>query len=587
MDSAEYPAGFVSSLVPVYKNLTNVNSRFHFVTSRSSVNYATQKYLSSRCTLRTIRCCMGTPSAAAALQDTSELDLNSQPVPYGEVNPDETESEAEAESEVYSNNEMMELILFSIPVFGSMISDPLMGVVDTACVGKVSTLHLAALGPAMNVFLFLANVFGFIGTSTATMVASNTIVTTDSEQQKVIKAEKTKAAVRSGILISLALGFVCTCVLLFKPFAILKATGATGELLAPAVQYSQIRALGIIGMLLSFVAHGACMAQGDPNTPLYSFAFAGILNFVLDLVLIFKLGMGVAGAALATSVSTYGGLALIAFVMYRRERRARKMFRNSQREGAHHVPGTNVTILNKKVKSDIFANSLVSFGRIGGSLLLRQIATMTTYSILTTLASGQGTLPLAVHQVSLQLFWFLTFISEPLSVCGQTLIARTHAMKERTQRLTKAVLTLAAACAVAAAGLTAVAHLGFPAIFTSDPLVMEGMKKLTPLAMIAHLLVAPVIALDGLAIGFGDFKSLPLINGVSFVLTTAFTLLMTTIFEAGLGAIWAGLGLSFLVRFVLHVARILYLKSRKGSWPPPFVPIPSPNVAQNSKSSQQ
>ena len=54
------------------------------------------------------------------------------------------------------------------------------------------------------------------------------------------------------------------------------------------------------------------------RTPLLSSLLANVVNFALDLVLMFGLGWGVAGAAAATAASQYVGIAAMLFLLARR-----------------------------------------------------------------------------------------------------------------------------------------------------------------------------------------------------------------------------------------------------------------------------
>lgn len=64
-----------------------------------------------------------------------------------------------------------QIIAFAVPALGAVLADPVMSLIDTACVGQISSVHLAALGPNTTIFGFTAMVFSFLGTATTGMVA--------------------------------------------------------------------------------------------------------------------------------------------------------------------------------------------------------------------------------------------------------------------------------------------------------------------------------------------------------------------------------------------------------------------------------
>jgi Na+-driven multidrug efflux pump len=64
------------------------------------------------------------------------------------------------------------------------------------------------------------------------------------------------------------------------------------------------------------VRQGACLGQQDAWTPLRIFVLAGLFNLVADMFLILHLGLGIAGAAVATAAAQYLGafIFLVRFV---------------------------------------------------------------------------------------------------------------------------------------------------------------------------------------------------------------------------------------------------------------------------------
>jgi len=74
------------------------------------------------------------------------------------------------------------------------------------------------------------------------------------------------------------------------------------EILDDAVTFINIQLLGILGFMYFNIIAGILRGLGDSFWPLVFLAIASILNIVLDIVFIPIMGMGVAGAALATVV---------------------------------------------------------------------------------------------------------------------------------------------------------------------------------------------------------------------------------------------------------------------------------------------
>ena len=53
---------------------------------------------------------------------------------------------------------LWEILSLAVPALGTVVADPLMSLVDTACVGQMSAAQLASLGPNTAIFNFVFQV---------------------------------------------------------------------------------------------------------------------------------------------------------------------------------------------------------------------------------------------------------------------------------------------------------------------------------------------------------------------------------------------------------------------------------------------
>lgn len=87
------------------------------------------------------------------------------------------------------------------------------------------------------------------------------------------------------------------------------AFGATENILPYALSYGRIIVLGFPAVVLSSAVNAAIRADGSPRFAMVSMMVGAVLNTILDPVFIFCFHWGVEGAALATILSQYVGLA--------------------------------------------------------------------------------------------------------------------------------------------------------------------------------------------------------------------------------------------------------------------------------------
>ena len=199
------------------------------------------------------------------------------------------------------------LVGLSVPILGSLLAEPLTGMVDTAFVARLGAEPLAALGVGTMVLATVFWAFSFLGVATQTRVA--TLQGAGSRD-----GESGPAAARMcliAVILALTAGVAAGLAGLPLAGPVVRAMGAEGEVAGLAETYFRLRLIGAPAMLATFATFGALRGAHDMRTPLWVAAGMNALNIALDPILIFGLGgipaMGVAGAAVATSASQWFG----------------------------------------------------------------------------------------------------------------------------------------------------------------------------------------------------------------------------------------------------------------------------------------
>ncbi|NNF37932.1 MAG: MATE family efflux transporter, partial [Gemmatimonadetes bacterium] len=211
-------------------------------------------------------------------------------------------AEAEARgSPVTSNRSIDARVLgLALPALGALAADPLVSIVDTAFVGRLGVVPLAALGVNASVFSLAFVVFNFLAYGTTPMVA-RALARGDRRGAGKLAVE--------ALTLACAAGVVATALLLALAEPVLALMGATGDLGAPALSYLRIRALAGPAVLIVTAGHGIFRGWQDTRTPLWITLGPNVVNLVLDPLLIFGLGWGLEGAAIATVVAQWSGAA--------------------------------------------------------------------------------------------------------------------------------------------------------------------------------------------------------------------------------------------------------------------------------------
>ena len=115
------------------------------------------------------------------------------------------------------------------------------------------------------------------------------------------------------VIVSLAI--TLPLLLLAEPMFIAIGAG-TGETLEYTLAYSNVLFGGAIILFFANVANALLRGEGDAKRAMYAMMLGGIINIILDPILIYTLDMGIAGAAWATLISLGVSAALLFYWLF-------------------------------------------------------------------------------------------------------------------------------------------------------------------------------------------------------------------------------------------------------------------------------
>ncbi len=131
------------------------------------------------------------------------------------------------------------------------------------------------------------------------------------------KRERVAKAVGNTVTLFAAFSAVLTVVLILCLDGIVAAVSTPAEAVGQAGEYLLVCFAGIPFITAYNVISSIFRGMGDSRTPMYFVAAAGVLNIILDYILIGPCGMGAMGAALATVIAQGCSVALGLTVMLR------------------------------------------------------------------------------------------------------------------------------------------------------------------------------------------------------------------------------------------------------------------------------
>ncbi len=189
------------------------------------------------------------------------------------------------------------MLSFAIPLMLSNILQLLYNAADVIVVGRWGgQSSLAAVGATSSLIHLLTNLF--IGLSVgASVIVSKRYGAGDTQGLKRTVHTTVAIGVLSGA-ISLVIGEIFC-----RPILQLMSTPA--DVMDLAVLYMRIIFIGVPAQMVYNFGAAILRSVGDTRRPLYILSASGIVNVVLNLVLVIGFDMNVAGVATATAIAHY------------------------------------------------------------------------------------------------------------------------------------------------------------------------------------------------------------------------------------------------------------------------------------------
>ena len=220
------------------------------------------------------------------------------------------------------------IVRFAIPLMLSGILQLFFNAADIVVVGRFAgSQALAAVGSTGSLINLLINLFVGVSIGTNVLVARYYGARDWDGIQETINTSIITAAVGGVALVFI--GF-------FVSRPLLGLMGTPADVIEHSVLYMRIYFAGMPFFMLYNFGAAILRSVGDTKRPLYFLMIAGVINVILNLILVIVFHMGVAGVAIATVASQVVSCILV----------MRCLIHN---EGAIHVDLGNLTFNKKRM----------------------------------------------------------------------------------------------------------------------------------------------------------------------------------------------------------------------------------------------
>ncbi len=282
-----------------------------------------------------------------------------------------------------------EIMALATPTILTMLSQTLMWTVDTAMLGRVNSVSLAAAGLGGMLTWATYSLFNNLSRITGTFV---------SQAHGRGDDQAVGHYTWQGIYIALLTGAVLTF-LGWHSYLVLPWTRNPGDVQDLTYVYIKWRSLSAVFTQLIFALMGFFQGRRDVRVPMYAGLIGNALNLILDVWLIFgwsgfSLGgqvwlampaMGIKGASIGTSIGTF--VNAVALLVWALEPRLRQKYQ------IHHWRRPDFKAIGNMV-------------RVGMPAAAEGFMDMTGFLLFTIFVGTIGTAQLAASQITIQLLSF-------------------------------------------------------------------------------------------------------------------------------------------------------------------------------------
>ncbi len=407
--------------------------------------------------------------------------------------------------------------LNSYPIFLWLISEPLVGLIDSKIASYLNIDVLSAVGIGETVYFVFIWIFVFLAYGTTPYV---------SELQASNLISKLNFFIMFGRRASVFIGFIsCLLLVLFSDLMI-NLFEPTYEVSIKANSYLVLRSIGLPFYLLNMHSTAVLRGMKYPKITLYSSMIVGISNVILSFLLAIVFDFGIQGIAIASSIS------FLISALY-----STKVLLNKQQDD----DSLDSTIDKKEVSQKFFY--------VGFYIFIRSMFLTIFMAYLRNRASLMSMEEIALQHVLLQLWSFGYVFVDALAIAAQTLVAeyKTQFHDYKNSDLKKYLNKLTLRISIFLFIFSNIFLDMLVTLITDESLVQFIGFELRILFGLSLLIGSFAFLWDGVLLGLDksrEFSSITVISSIVGFITCSYLLN----FENTLSSLWIGLNISLVYR---------------------------------------
>ncbi len=419
------------------------------------------------------------------------------------------------------------VLAVAIPIMLSNVTEPLIGVVNTAIIGQLpEAYYIGAISIGSLIFSFLFWGFGFLRLSTGGLSA-----------QAVGAGDKAELTAVFWRALAIA-GFVGIGLVIASPLIekiSFDLMGGSPEMRTQGEIYFRYRILSAPFALINFCILGWFIGQGRASIAFLVQIFLNLTNMGLGAVFVLSLGMKADGVGLSALLAEFSAALLGGLLVWLS---LRKM----------HAHATWSQVWDReKIMRTLSAN---------GDIMIRTLCLVFAFAWFAARGARAGDIVIAANSVLLHFFEVAAYLIDGFAYASEALVGQAVGAKSR-QRFDQAIrLTFLWALVVGAVCSAIIWFAGPPLIdlMTVNPDVREMARQYLPWASITPLLGTICFQFDGIFTGAMATRDMRNMMIVSLAIYLASGWFLERHF--GNHGLWLALCIFFISRAVTFASRM-------------------------------
>lgn len=312
------------------------------------------------------------------------------------------------------------ILQLALPNIITNITVPLLGMVDTAIVGRLSESHIGAIAIGTQIFNLIYWNFGFLRMGTSGFTA------------QAYGARRLDEAVRVFIrAFAIALAIAAILIILQYPIALLSKYifNASPTVFSLAFSYFYIRIWAAPATLGLYAVKGWFIGMQNSKLPMWIAIFINCVNILCSLLFVVVFHWDIRGVALGTVIAQYSGLAVGLFFVVTRYG---KIFtRHINLHSSSTITNSKSTNLLSFIKETLKWESMRHFFRVNGDIFLRTVCLAAVFTFITSQSGRISDEILAVDALLMQFFMLFSYIMDGFAYAGESLVGRYIGARDR------------------------------------------------------------------------------------------------------------------------------------------------------------